>query len=126
VSVEMLARDHLARRVEPHHLTEARPGGAEMWQVHSARLVVVRQMPDLVTVAVDLDDGEGGVGQGVDAGARPRLGSAHSWRAADTEDDGKAEGERRILHGEAPPRSVSRLASGPQCQEFDTAVDSGT
>src|SRR5262249_6523534 len=60
VSVEMLACDHLARRIEPHHLTEARPGSAEMWQGHSARLVVGRQMPELAALSGHLADGGGG------------------------------------------------------------------
>src|SRR5262249_61012912 len=49
VSVEMLACDHLARRIEPHHLTEARPGSAEMWQGHSAPLLLGRPKPEPAT-----------------------------------------------------------------------------
>jgi len=43
----VLARDRLARRVEPRHLTEARPGSEEMWQVDGARLSPVKQTRQL-------------------------------------------------------------------------------
>ena len=129
MSLEVLARDRLARRVEPRHLTEARPGSEEMWQVDGARLIVVRQVADFTPVAVDLDDGERGIGQGIDAGARPRLGGDRAGREADPEGNGQAdrrsEDAQRALHVGTPPRSVSRLSCASQCREIDTAVDSG-
>jgi hypothetical protein len=129
VSLEVLAGDHLAPRVEPRHLTETRPRSEEMWRVDGARLVVVRQMADCTPVAVDLDDGERGIGQGIDAGPRPGLGGDRVGREADTEGDGEADrpskDEQRALHVVTPPRSVSRPSCGSQCREIDTAVDSG-
>jgi len=121
VIVEMLARDLLVGRVEPLHLVQSRASRDQVRKVDGARLVVVGQVADLSPVGRDLDHGERGVGQRVDAGARPRLGGGH----AGYQNNGESERTERSNHDESPQRSVSRAARRSQCREIDTAVDSG-
>ncbi|OLB11666.1 MAG: hypothetical protein AUG80_14770 [Candidatus Rokubacteria bacterium 13_1_20CM_4_68_9] len=119
--VEMLACDGFVGRVQPLHLAPSRAGGDQVGKVDGARLVVVRQMADLPAVRRDLDHGERGVRQRVDACARPRLGGGQ----AGDKDDRESERSGRSSHHGSPPPAVSRAAGRSQCREIDTAVDSG-